>query len=62
MLDATAWTPAALTARALLLQGYDKYVLGLYVICAMVLALAVLTIAVAVVLRKDDSSNVWIAR
>jgi len=44
------------------LQGYDKYVLGAYVICGVVLALTVLTAIIAVVLRKDDTANVWLAR
>jgi hypothetical protein len=43
-------------------QGYDKYVLGMYVICGAVLALTLLTVGVAVILRKDDSSNIWLAR
>jgi hypothetical protein len=44
------------------MQGYDKYVLGAYVICGVVLSLALLTVIIAVVLRKDDSANVWLAR
>lgn len=58
-------TQAALlgiSSTVLPMQGYSKYVLGMYIICAVVLALAVSTVAVAVVLRKDDSSNVWLAR
>lgn len=43
-------------------QGYDKYVLGLYVVCGVVLALTLMTIVIAVVLRKDDSTNKWLAR
>jgi hypothetical protein len=49
-------------AECLALQGYDKYVLGAYVVCGVVLSLALLTIIIAVVLRKDDSANVWLAR
>jgi hypothetical protein len=43
-------------------QGYPTYVLGLYVICATVLALVLATIVIAIVLRKDDSSNTWLQR
>lgn len=44
------------------LQGYSTYVLGMYIICAVVLTLAVLTMAVAFILRKEESKNVWLAR
>lgn len=45
-----------------MLQGYGNYVTGVYVICSVVLALAVTTIVIAVVLRKDDTANVWLGR
>lgn len=43
-------------------QGYETFIAVFYVLAAVVLVSLVLTVWVAVILRKDDSGNVWLRR